>query len=261
MATTLAELPPPGRNEPFVCLDLTAYGDPLFERNARCAFSSNQKAGMQGVCADRPFVFTLPHGREPLSRLLHLREDGPAAAAWARHAVAAIPDVHDAPALVEAYRRGTVGRFHHDFYAGPRMATAQWPFTYDRLTDHPLPACVRAPLEHPNPLLLRPVFLRTVALTLWGLGWHPRSIAGIVASRFEKEHGCEPGFDRYDAQSRAEFYVRLFCGALADGLDGSADFTCQKPGGARGLRGLAVLGGEPRALRAAADALRDKEKS
>jgi hypothetical protein len=40
---TLADVGPP-RDGPFVCLDLTASADPLFERHARCAFSGNQKA-------------------------------------------------------------------------------------------------------------------------------------------------------------------------------------------------------------------------
>ena len=227
--TTLADVPPPGGG-PFVCLDLTAYADPLFERYLRCAFSSNQKAGLQGTSAEHPFVFTLPiHAPNP--RLLRLRQDGPAVASWASSEATVIPDASDVPELLEAYRRGPVGRFHRDFDGGPRMEPAQWPFTYDRLTDDELPACVRAPLEDPNPLLLRPVFLRSVAFTLWGLGWHPRSIAGIVTSRFEKEHGWRPSFQRYDAQSRAEFYVRVFCGAWADGLERAADFSCESQRG------------------------------
>jgi hypothetical protein len=162
---------------------------------------------------------------------------------------------------VESYRRGPVGRFHERFYAGPRIGLAQWPFTYDRLTDHELPACVRAPLEHPNPLLLRPVFLRSVALALWGLGWHPRSIAGIVASRFEKEHGWQPSFERYDAQSRAEFYVRLFCGAWADGLDGASDFTCEAQRGRGVCEGLPCTEASRALFAAATDALPGKGKS
>jgi hypothetical protein len=186
--------------------------------------------------------------------------DGAAAAAWAGDVATAIPDVGDASELLEAYRDGPVGRFHRDFYGGPRIGSAQWAFTYDRLTDHELPACVRAPLAYPNPLLLRPVFLRSVALTLWGLGWHPRSIAGIVASRFEKEHGWQPTFERYDAQSRAEFYVRLFCGAWANGLDLPADFTCEAQRG-RGVCEGATCTDAGRALFVSAgEALQQKGK-
>jgi hypothetical protein len=257
--TTLADVPPPG-GAPFVCLDLTAYADPLFERHCRCAFSSNQKAGVQGASLERPFVYSLPCGGEPIPWLLRLRQDAQAAASWAETTATAIPDVSDAPELLEAYRRGPVGRFHQDFDAGPHIGPAQWPFTYDRLTDHELPACVRAPLEHPNPLLLRPVFLRSVALTLWGLGWHPRSIAGIVASRVEQAHGWQPTFQRYDALSRGEFYVRLFCGAWADGLDRAADFACEAQRG-RGVCEALRCTEAGRALFASAtDALQERGK-
>ena len=117
------------------------------------------------------------------------------------------------------------------------MGPAQWPFTYDRLTEEDLPACVRTPLDHPNPLLLRPACLRSVTLGLWGLGWHPRSIAGIVASRFGQEHGWSPSFTRYDAASRAQFYVRTFCAALADGLDSAGAVHLRHPAGARPVHG------------------------
>jgi hypothetical protein len=47
-----------------------------------------------------------------------------------------------------------------------------------------------------------------------------------VRSKYERDHDWGDLFRRYDAASRAEFYVRLFCGAVADGLDETADFTC-----------------------------------
>jgi hypothetical protein len=254
---SLTDLAPPGEG-PFVCLDLTAYADPLFERYTRCAFSSNQKAGTQGAAPDRPFVLTLPRGRRTLAELSKGRDDPGAAAARAARATATLPDVSDAPELLEDYRQGPVGRFHAEFYRGPTLAAAEWPFTYDRLTEAPMPACLRAPLEYPNPLLLRPACLRSIALGLWGMGWHPRSIAGIVASRFEQDHGWNPPFTRYDATSRAEFYVRTFCGAVVDGLDSAEEFTCESQRG-RGLCAPAQCTEEERRLFAsAAEALRPK---
>jgi hypothetical protein len=230
---TLADLPPEGRG-PFICLDLTAYADPLFERYSRCAFSTNQKAGVQGAAPQRPFVMALPRGEEPLAALLRCREDVLAAAVLAATAHATIPDVSDVSDLVEDYRHGPVGRFHADFDRGPELDRVHWPFTYDSLGTSDLPACIAGPLEHPNPLLLRPGCLRTVAFGLWSMGWHPRSIAGLVRSRYEQDHGWQPSFARYDAASRAQFYVRLFCAALVDGLDSGKDFTCKS----QVLRGL-----------------------
>jgi hypothetical protein len=223
---TLADVPPPDGG-PFICLDLTAYADPLFERHVRCAFSTNQKSGVQSAAPARPFVVTLPRGQLSLDAFLRYREDPEAAARYASDARVAIPDAPFAVDLVEDYRRGPVGRFHAEFDRGPELDPAQWPFTYDTLTASGLPACLAAPLEFPNPLLLRPPCLRTIALGLWAMGFHPRSIAGLVRSRYERNHGWRPPFIRYDAESRALFYVRLLCGAVADGLDGGSDFTCE----------------------------------
>jgi hypothetical protein len=164
--------------------------------------------------------------------------------------------VAEAPGLLEAYRRGPLGSFHRAFYAGPRLSRAEWPFTYDRITDDELPACVRAPLEHPNPLLLRPVFLRSMAPPCGA--WAGIPFDAAIASFRE---GSWPTFERYDAQSRAEFYVRLFCGAWAVGLDGPASFTCatQEAQGVCAGQRCAEAGRTLFALAAAA--LQGKEKS
>ena len=220
----LADVPPPG-NGPFICLDLSAYGDPVRTRYARCAFSANQKSGVQGAAPDRPFVFVVPREDRPLSELLRCREDAAEAAAWAESRVA-IPDVAEANELVEDYRHGPVARFHALFDKGPLVPREAWPFTYDTLAPDSFPGCVALPLVHPNPLLLRPASLRTICLALLGLGFHPRSIAGLVRSKFEQDHGWTPPFSRYDPALRAMFYVRILCGALADGLDSADLFTC-----------------------------------
>ena len=236
---TLADVPPPGLGA-FACLDLTAYADPLFARYARCAFSGNQKAALTGTAPERPFVVNLP--REPGARvadLLRDREDAARAADRAWGAAALIPDVADGRTWVEEYRKGALARFHREFDAGPELPREAWPYAYDTLDLRTLPACVRLPLEAPNPALLTPVHLRTVALALWSLGWHPRSVAAIVRSRYEKDFGWEGLWSRYEAAARAAFYVRVFCGAVADGLEEPGSFTCQS----QALRG-ACAGGD-----------------
>ena len=213
---------------PFVCLDLTAYADPLFERHVRCAFSANQKAWMQDRPA-RPFVLVLP--RRPgsdLQGLLEARRDPALAAELAAEESVAIPDAPGAAcAWIRHYSRSRLARHHRDFDEGPRLEREIWPFTYDGLDLSGLPACARRPLEAPNPALLRPVCLRTVALVLWGLGWHPRSVAALVRSRYEKDHDWGDLWQRYDPASRADFYVRLFCGAVVDDLDDGSQFSCE----------------------------------
>lgn len=238
LPVALADLPPP-QGAPFVCLDLSAYGDPVWLRYSRCAFSTNQKAWMSQATQDgsRLYCPVIPRGDEPIEDLLRARQDLDAAAALAARASAVLPDVARAPEWVQEYRAGPVGRFHADFDRGPELGRELWPFTYDRLLGPGLPGCVRRPLESPNPLLLRPACLRTVALALWGFGWHPRSIAALVASRFEKDFGWEPSFSKYDPHTRASFYVRLLCAALGDGLDDPREFNCT----AQAQRGLCAL--------------------
>lgn len=226
LPVTLADVAPPGLG-PFVCLDLTAYADPLFERYARCAFSGNQKAAVTGAAPERPFVVTLPRDSgEGLDELLRDREDIAHAAERARRVPARIPDVADGKDWVEEYRSSRLARFHRKFDSGPELPPAAWPYAYDTLDLAALPACVRLPLEAPNPALLTPVHLRTVTLALWGLGWHPRSVAAIIRSRYEKEFGWSGLWQRYDPAARAAFYVRVICGTFADGLEDPASFTC-----------------------------------
>jgi hypothetical protein len=86
-----------------------------------------------------------------------------------------------------------------------------------------------------------------VSLGLWALGWHPRSIAGLVRSKYERDFRWGGLWDRYDSAARAEFYVRVFCGAAAAGLESCGDFTCATQAG-RGLCQDAVCNGEQREL-------------
>jgi hypothetical protein len=222
----LADVPPPG-GAPFVCLDQSAYGDPVRARYSRCAFSANQKSAVQGAAPERPYAFVVPRGDGTLQDLLRCREDGARASAQAEGARAAIPDVAEAPGLLEDYDRGPLARFHAFFDRGPAVPRDEWRFTYDTLDPEAFPPCVAVPLAFPNPLLLRPASLRTVCFALWALGWHPRSIAGLVRSKYEHDYGWSPPFSRYDPALRARFYVRILCGALADGLDDPDRFTCQ----------------------------------
>ena len=141
-----------------------------------------------------------------------------------------------APQLLASYRASRLGRFHREFDRGPRMEPGTWPYSYDLLDALDLPACARAALAQPNPLLLQPAHLRTVALACWALGWHPRSVAGLVHSKLERDHGWGDLWQRYEPAARADFYVRLFCGAVAAGLESGDDFTCES----QALRGLCL---------------------
>ena len=93
-------------------------------------------------------------------------------------------------------------------------------------------------MRFPNPWLLQPRHLRTVALVLWSMGWHPRTIAALVRSRYEQDHDWGTLWKRHDAAGRAEFYVRVFCGAAAEGLEDGV-FSC----GTQAQNGLCLTDG------------------
>lgn len=223
---TIADLPP-REGGPFICFELGAYGDPLFARYVRCAFSASQMPLVDGLPAPHPVVLTLPRGALPLGTLLAARVDVEHAQELAETADARIPPALGGTEWVEAYRAGPLARFHQSFDCGPEIDPRAWPHTYDALDLRRLPACAAFALAQPNPALLTPGWLRTVALALWAQGWHPRSVAGLVRSRYSRPYGWGSYWQRYDAEARARFYVRLFCGAVAAGAEDTSTFTCE----------------------------------
>lgn len=220
LPVALADLPPPDGGA-FACLDLSAYGDPLFARHVRCAFSSNQKA-RRASARGRPFVLVVPRGDGPIEPLLRARDEPALAARLASARPARIPDVTDAPRWIAAYRASPLARFHAAFDAGPHADPSTWDYTYDALDPRTLPPCVAGPLEQAYPALLQPVRLRTFARALAAMGWHPRSVSALVASRYARAAGWGAHWWRYDRETRADFYVRVLLGAPDD----ASDLTC-----------------------------------
>jgi len=211
----LADVPPDGGGR-FVCLDLSAYADPLYRRFARTAYSSHQKAIVTGLSAPVPFTFCLPRRRRTLSTLLRARENPYEARELAEEDQTGIPPfgTHGVLRWIEDYRRSRLWSFHDLFNCGSHDDPKEWPQTYDRLDLRVLGADAARALESPNPGLLSPSAMRAVALDLWRKGWHPRSIAGLIRSKFERDHGWGAYWYRYDAAARADFYVRVLCGEL-----------------------------------------------
>ena len=258
---TLADVPPPGRG-PFICLDSTAYGDPVLSRHARCAFSSHQKASMEGQASPtRPgFVFALPRITRSLPELLSIRSDAAAASRLAEVSHCRIPDAFAAPRLLRAYSGSSLEESHRRFDEETSPGTLAAANLYAAIEPSALPVCVRRPLESPNPSLLVPTALRVVTLVLWARGWPRRRIVDLIRSRYEADHGWVDLWERYDPAARADFYVRLFTDAWTVGLDDVEHFTCASqqqrggcPGGECGheLRRLAPMPASVNAMRSA----------
>jgi hypothetical protein len=68
--------------------------------------------------------------------------------------------------------------------------------------------------------------IQNIVRVLVSLGWHPRSVAGLIRSKYERDYGWGDTWLLYDAATRADFYTRLFCGLIADRVDNLVDFNC-----------------------------------
>ncbi len=224
------------RGAELISLDISEYADPLHLRSVRVPFSVYHKPRQRrdvlgGELVDRmPAMFLIPlgDGAADLDDALATMVSLGRTRALAATAETAIPDASDGTAaLAEAYRGSDLAAFHAWFYSRPAEPPDRWGDTYDRFDTSTLPPCGRRVLERPCDLLLQPGHLRRVVRLLLGRGWHPRHIAGLIRSKYERDHGWGGYWYRYDATSRAEFYTRLFAAAVVTGRDDLADFTCR----------------------------------
>lgn len=221
-------------------VDLSMYGDPLYMRDVRMPFSTHQKHKVARdkvgahVAETIPVQVALPirpsaRGEVlPLAERLRLRRHFRHAAEWAE-AVGdcGIPEAGEGVLrALAAYRTSALAAFHRRFDEARHDPHQEWPRTYDRLDLTRLPPCIAAVLERPNPRLLQPTHIQAVTRTLLAEGWHPRHIAGLLRSKYERNHGWSEDWSKYDAAMRADFYVRLFAGQIAVGLDRGLDHNC-----------------------------------
>ena len=129
--------------------------------------------------------------------------------------------------LISSYVASPLARFHKYFYSTEPDPPDLWAKTYDRADLRQLPPCARFILEHPNDLLLRPSGMRRIVAVLLSVGWHPRHVAGLIESKFERDYAWGKVWEGYDPATRAEFYTRVFSGLVAAHYDDLVDFNCQ----------------------------------
>lgn len=237
------------RGREAVSIDLSEYGDPLDTRIVRTPFSLYLKPSKLHLTERRnevPTLAAIPLDVMDVSEGIVCMRDLHRAADLAARTSCRIPEDSAATEnLVAAYRDSDLAEFHRFFYAEEPQPPSRWPETYDRMRLDMLPVCVAHLLRHPNPLLLEPAAIRQVVRTLLALGWHPRHIAGLLRSRYERNYGWGATWFFYDAATRTDFYTRLFAGAVALGRDQLVDYNCvstrekqlcvQPPGAACGL--------------------------
>ena len=206
---------PHGRE--MISVDITEYADPLCSRVMRAPFSVYLKPAQQRVAigdevvGHLPPIVAIPLGRLAVSEALRVRSDPAAVARLAATASVEIPDASRAmKRLIHAYQHSRLAHFHAGFFAQEHDAPALWPETYDRTPLDALPPCTRVILENPNDLLLRPGCAQRVVRVMLALGWHPRHIAGLIRSKYERDHGWGDQWRGFDPGTRADFYARVF---------------------------------------------------
>ncbi len=216
-----------------ISIDLSMYGDPLYMRDIRCPFSSYQKHKVarykvgEDLARHFPIQVALPRGDLGLADLFSMRFNFQKAADYAAQVETKIPECSDGfEKLIEAYRTSPLYHFHLAFDQEEHDPPKIWYRTYDAFDHNLLPPCVNHCLKFPNDHLLKPTNLQLLTRVLMKMGWHPKHIAGLIRSKFERDYGWGNTWMRYDASSRANFYVRLFAGLLATGLDGEKDLNC-----------------------------------
>ncbi|BBO34322.1 hypothetical protein [Lacipirellula parvula] len=228
---TAVEVGPIEHGREIISIDLSEYGDPLHTRAIRMPFSRYLKFEHAQASNASPLGasrFVIPLFEMDEEQGLQCMQDAAAVRDLATRASTAIPDAQRGmEQLIADYCGSKLARFHRYFYNCEHDAPDQWPQTYDVTPLGCLPKCVRRLLEEPNELLLKPAGLQHLVRTLTAEGWHPRHIAGLVRSKYERDYHLNPGWFVYDASLRADFYVRLFAGLMADGLDPLVDYNCK----------------------------------
>jgi hypothetical protein len=234
LQVTAVEVGPGEHGREIVSLDLSEYGDPLFARRTRVPFSVYLKPQQQpwalGPLAWRlATIYAIPVPTEvDEEQALQIMRDPAEAAGLAARVSAQIPAQDQGTCrLVEQYAVSSLARFHRCYYEEEPHPPEAWPDTYDRLDTSALPLCLGLALDEPNDLLLRPAVLQTAVRVLCSQGWHPRHVAGLVHSRYQRDHGWDPEWHPSWRALRADFYCRLFAGLVWAGLDGLVDFNCR----------------------------------
>jgi hypothetical protein len=225
-----------------ISIDVSYAGDPLDARHMRVAFGSYQKhlSSPSGTAEGMAPFAAVPRYRESLPDLLCRQRGLGHAARTARRRPAAIPVVsRGVHRVLDAYLASALARFHRAFYAAPPGEPPRFESLVDSRLWRSLPECVVSPLLQPNDRLLQPAVIQHVTRALMAEGLPPRTIAGLIESRYATDFNWGRRWFWLDARTRAEFDVRVFAGLLATGLDRAVDFNC------RSAQEKAVCPGQP----------------
>jgi hypothetical protein len=227
---------PQERGREMISLDISEYADPLHTRGVRMPFSIYIKPWQHPEMLNPqiegkiPVMVMVPSNGLDTHEVAAVMRDLGKAAEWASHTSGIIPDhSHGMEALISLYLRSDVRQFHDWFYSVEPEPPERWPVTYDRVPVMEYPPHIRYTLEHPNEPLLRPGPVRQLVAFLLEQGWHPRHIAGLIRSKYERNYGWLNQWYIYDAGMRADFHARVLSGLIKMGYDHLADIQAAVP--------------------------------
>jgi hypothetical protein len=229
---TAVEVGPSERGREMISIDISEYGDPLHTRMVRIPFTVYRKHWETGYAAEARvedqirLMIMIPLHEMDARQAISLMQNPQEVLALAERASVQIPVQSGAmETLVDAYEQSKLRDFHDWYYAHDHEPKEIWPKTYDCTPMDAITPCVRHILEHPNDLLLKPAGIQMVVRTMMALGWHPRHVAGLIRSKFERDFGWNTHWLHYDPGTRADFYTRVFAGLFVVGLDDLVDFN------------------------------------
>ena len=125
--------------------------------------------------------------------------------------------------VIASYKRSDLFKFHNDFDRTQHDSPNRWSETYDKY--HSQDQRAEQILMNPAPALLKPNNIQYLTRRLMAEGWHPKHIAGLIRSKYERDYGWgkkEGGnfnFHKYDACAHANKWVRFYGGLISTGLD------------------------------------------
>jgi len=221
---------PQQRGKEMIALDISEYGDPLHTRGVRTPFSIYLKPWQysnmldSAIRAKLPVMVMVPRDDLEVEQAIEIMRDMGKAAQLASHTDCFIPDCSQGlEDLTSQYLQSDLREFHDEYYSQEHDPVEKWPYTYDRAPVWRYPPYIRHILEHPNDALLSPGPVRQLVAFLLNEGWHPRHIAGLIRSKYERNYGWLNQWYVYDAGMRADYHVRVMAALMKLGRDPLAD--------------------------------------
>ncbi|MFH0947454.1 MAG: hypothetical protein V1833_00435 [Elusimicrobiota bacterium] len=224
----IAMLPPEG-----VSLDLTIYSDPIYMRVIRVPFSTHQKHKVkrreigEDVSDHIPVQITLPTGDISIDDILKMRRHFRWASDYAKDSKSScvIPDGSAGWLnVLSKYKDSKLCEFHRKFGAVSYEKESDWQKTYYALNLNELPPCVTHSITEPEPHLKKPTNIRKIVAILLKKGWDYKHIAGFLYSH--SKGLSDFSFNKYNAETRANFFVQLYGAPIYLGIDKLPDMNC-----------------------------------